>query len=154
MKVYTEVPHCSVMVTLLGSYKGSDFSIKKATGRLSSLTKRGVIPFSNKPTSIILFILYNSMALRYHLLLLSFEGNLSFLPLISGQAEVAKNAIASETFCPTQRQEMQTSDKSVRRRHPPDLWQLKRETIIGCENRSRGHIQSNGYNTEKDITET
>lgn len=78
MKVYTEVPHCSIMVTRLGSYKGSDFSIKKATGRLLSCTKRGIIPFSNKPTFIILLILYNSMALHCHLLLLSFEGNQSF----------------------------------------------------------------------------
>lgn len=63
MKVYAEPPHCSVLDALLGSYEGIDFSIKKATGRILSLTKRGTIPFSNKPTFIILLILYDSMGL-------------------------------------------------------------------------------------------
>lgn len=143
MKVYTEVPHCSVMVTLLGSYKGSDFSIKKATGRLLSLTKRGMIPFSNKPTFIILFILYNSMALHCHLLLLSLEGNeiftINFRTSRSREKCHSSWNFLSNTKTRDAILRLKCSEKTKPTKFMADKTlrqQLKRETIISCANRS------------------
>lgn len=142
MKVYTEVPHCSVMVTLLGSYKGTDFSIKKETGRLLSLTKRGIIPFSNKPTFIILLVFYNSTALRCRLLLLSFEGNQSFAVNFQASRSSEKCHSLWNILSNTKTRDAvlglkcseKTSTKFVADKTLSQ--QMKRGTIISCANGS------------------
>lgn len=121
--------------------QGQWFFNKESNRETFKSYQKGDIPFSNKLTFIILLILYNSMALRCHLLLLSFEDNQSFTINFRARRRGGKCHRFWNFFSNTKIRDAvlrlkcseKTSTKFVADKTLSQ--QLKRETVISCANR-------------------